>query len=254
MITALVRPVSPAIQECELSYRERVPIDAELAATQHRAYERALVEAGCELVRVPAAPELPDAVFVEDTAVVTAEVAVLARPGATSRRPEVEGVAGVLEHYRPLRAIRAPGTLDGGDVLRVGHQLFVGESQRTNEEGVRQLRATLEPLGYAVRSVPLTGCLHLKSAVTALADDTLLLNPEWVDPGRLPDHRVVEVDPAEPHAANVLRIGDVFVMAAGHDRTAARVRALGVEVAEVDISELAKAEAGVTCCSILLGG
>ena len=252
MTTALVRPVSPAIRECELSYRERVPIDPDRAAAQHRAYERALVEAGCGLVHVPAAPELPDAVFIEDTAVVTDEVAVLARPGAVSRRPEVAGVAGILERYRPLRAIRAPGTLDGGDVLRVGRQVFVGASQRTNAEGARQLRSILEPLGYAVHSIPVTGCLHLESAVTALSDDTLLLNPDWVDPARLPGWRVVEVDPTEPHAANVLRLEGAVLMAAGHDRTAARVRALGVEVAEVDISELAKAEAGVTCCSLLL--
>lgn len=253
MIIAVTRAVSPTIQACELTYRERVPIDPGRAAAQHAAYERALESAGRRVVRVAPAPELPDAVFVEDTAVVTDELAVLARPGADSRRPEVEAVGAVLGRYRPLHEIEAPGTLEGGDVLRVGRDVIVGASDRTNDEGIRQLRAILEPLGYRVRSVPVTGCLHLKSAVTALAEDTLLLNPARVDADALPDFRVVEADPGEPEAANVLRLDGTVLVPAGHPATARRIGERGVEVAEVDISELAKAEAGVTCCSILLG-
>lgn len=252
MTLALSRAVSPTIGECELTHRQRVPIDFDRAMAQHAAYEGALEAAGCRLVRVPAAPELPDAVFVEDTAVVTDEVAIMARPGVASRRPEVDAVAGVLGRYRPLRRIEAPGTLEGGDVLRAGRDVFVGESGRTNAEGVRQLRAILEPLGYAVRPVPVTGCLHLKSAVTAIADDTLVLNPLRVAADRFRGYLVVETDPAEPGAANVLRLDDTVLVAAGHPGTARRLQARGVEVAEMDISELAKAEAGLTCCSILL--
>jgi dimethylargininase len=257
-LLALTRPVSPRLAECELSHLERVPIDVARAAAQHADYEAALEVAGIRLVPVPAAPDLPDAVFVEDTAVVLDEVAILTRPGAESRRPEVDGVAPVLVAHRPIRRIEAPGTLDGGDVLVVGRHVFVGVSQRTNEAGADQLRTILESLGYAVRMVAVTGCLHLKSAVTALSDDTLLLNPDWVDPASLDAFRLVEVAPDEPTAANVLRLPDRVLMAAGHPDTARRIRdALptgDVGVVEVDVSELAKAEAGVTCCSILLRG
>lgn len=249
---ALTRAVSPRIAECELTHRERVPIDPDRAAAQHAAYERALEEAGCRLVRVPPAPRLPDSVFVEDTAVVTDDVAVMARPGAESRRPEVQPVAAILQVHRPVRYIQPPGTLDGGDVLRVGRDVFIGESERTSAEGADGLRAILEPLGYAVRTVPVTGCLHLKTAVTAVAEDTLLLNPDWVDPARFDGWHILEVDPDEPLAANVLRVGDTVLMAAGHPATARRIATAAPRVVEVDVSELAKAEAGVTCCSILL--
>ncbi len=252
MILALTRPVSPSITRCELTYRARVPIDPARAAAQHGAYEAALEAAGCRLVPVPAAPEMPDAVFVEDTAVVTDEVAILARPGAESRRQETEAVAPILAEYRAVRRIREPGTLDGGDVLRVGRDVFVGRSARTNDDGADQLRSVLGPLGYSVGLVPFAGCLHLKTAVTAAADGTLVLNPEWVEPTRFPGYRIVEVDPGEPYAANVLRVGDTVLASAGHPATARRLRSAGVDVVEVDVSELAKAEAGVTCCSVLI--
>ncbi|MFO7895241.1 MAG: arginine deiminase family protein [Longimicrobiales bacterium] len=259
-VLALTRPVSPTLAACELTHRERVPIDVERAAAQHAGYEAALEAAGCRLVPVPAAPALPDAVFVEDTAVVVDEVAVLTRPGAASRRPEVDGVAAVLAAHRPVERIEAPGTLDGGDVLVVGRDAFVGASQRTNDAGTVQLRSILGPLGYAVRSVPVTGCLHLKTAVTALTDDLLVVNPAWVDPGAFGERRVLEVAPGEPLAANVLRLPDRVLMAAGQPGTRARLRAALAEVGagdvgvvEVDVSELARAEAGISCCSILLG-
>lgn len=249
---ALTRPVSPSIGRCELTFRERVPVDPDTAAAQHGAYEAALEAAGCTVVRVPAAPELPDAVFVEDTAVVTGDVAVLARPGAGSRRGEVDAVGRVLGEHRSLRRIEAPATLDGGDVLRVGRDVFVGASARTNAAGAAALKAILAPFGYTVRTVPVTDCLHLKSAVTVLGDRTLILNPEWVDAGRFEGCRAVAVDPTEPDAANVLALGDTVLMAAGRPATAARIAAEGFDVVEVEISELAKAEAGVTCCSLLV--
>lgn len=251
-LAALTRPVSPRIDQCELTHRERVPIDPERAAGQHRAYQAALEAAGCRLLSVPPAPELPDSVFVEDIAVVTDELAVIARPGARSRRAEVDGVAAVLERLRPLVRIGAPGTLDGGDVLQVGRQVLVGRSGRTNAEGVAQLRAALEPLGHTVRSVAFTGCLHLKTAVTAIRQETVLINPEWVAAEELSGFRVLEVDPGEPFAANALAVGGVVLAAVGAPATARRIGALGMDVVEVDVSELAKAEGGVTCCSILL--
>ncbi len=251
---ALTRAVGPALGRCELSHVERQPIDPELAAAQHAGYEDALRQLGCRVVRVPAAPDLPDAVFIEDTAVVVDELAVITRPGAPSRRAEVDAVGSVLASYRPLRFVEAPATLDGGDVLVVGEDVFVGGSTRTNREGAARLRAVMgEPLGYRVRRVPVEGCLHLKTAVTAVADDTLLLNPRWVDPGSFEGYRLVEVDPAEPFAANVLRVGDALLAAAAHPATRRRLAASGLRVETVDVSELAKAEAGVTCSAIILG-
>lgn len=249
---ALTRPVSPSIGDCELSHLARAPIDPDRAAAQHRAYEAALHRLGCRILPIPAAPDHPDAVFVEDTAVVVDELAIITRPGAPSRRGEVDAVAAAASALRPVARVEPPGTVDGGDVLRVGRTLFVGASARTNPDGIRQLRGLLGPLGYEVRAVAVDGCLHLKTAVTAVASDTVLLNPSWVDPAEFREYRVLEVDPAEPHAANVLRVGDTILMPEAHPATRRRLQEAGLQVETVDVSELAKAEAGVTCCSILL--
>mgnify|MGYP006290303993 CR=1 FL=1 len=248
---ALTRAVSPSIDRCELIHLAREPIDAGRAQRQHEAYERALEACGCTVHRLPVAPELPDAVFVEDAAVVVDEVAVMTRPGAASRRGEVESVAEALIRWRSLAWIRPPATLDGGDVLRVGRSVWVGLSSRTGLEGLDQLNRVLEPHGYSVRGVRVSGCLHLKTAVTDLSDGLLLVNPAWVDPAEL-GLDVVEVDPNEPYAANALRIGARVVYPEAFQRTAARIEGRGVELVRVDVSELAKAEGGVTCCSILV--
>ncbi|MFW6202405.1 MAG: dimethylargininase, partial [Gemmatimonadota bacterium] len=174
-LIALTRAVSPAITRCELTHLARRPIDVERAETQHAACEAVLERAGCRVVRVPPAPAPPDAVFVEDTAVVLDEVAIVARPGAASRRPEVEAVADALRPYRPIRRVREPGTLDGGDVLRIDRMLYVGRSARTNAEGRRQLAEIAGEHDYAVMPVELRGCLHLKTAATAVAARTLLV-------------------------------------------------------------------------------
>lgn len=249
---ALTRAVSPALDRCQLSHLPRTPIDVRLAARQHEDYESALEELGCRVERVPPADHLPDSVFVEDTAVVVDEVAIMARPGAGSRRPEVDAVERVLASHRPVRRIEAPGTLDGGDVLTLGRRVWVGTSERTNPVGAEQLRSILGPLDYEVTRVPVDRCLHLKSAVTALSDDAVVLNPEWVDPARFPGCDVVVTDPAESHSANVVRVGEVVVMPAGYPRTRDRIESAGIPVVAVAVSELLKAEGGVTCCSILL--
>jgi dimethylargininase len=251
MWIAVTREVSPSLGDCELSYVPREAIDVAHARAQHRDYQRALEILGCRLLTLPAEPDLPDSVFVEDVAIVLDEVAVLTRPGALSRRAEVAGVAEVLRRYRPVLAIGAPGTLDGGDVLRVGRTLYVGESARSNAAGIAQLRELLAGHGYAVQGVPTRGCLHLKSAATQLGDDTLLLQPDWVDRDRFADFHVIEVDPTEPHAANVLRIGDALVMPASFPRTRQRLLDAGFQVMVVDVSELQKAEGAVTCCSLV---
>jgi dimethylargininase len=190
-------------------------------------------------------------VFVEDTAVVVGEVAVVTRPGAASRRPETETMAEALAPYRNLAVVSAPATIDGGDVLRLGRRLFVGRSSRSNEPGVAALGSALEPFGYSVDAAEFGGCLHLKSAVTEVAADTLLVNPAWVDPGLFGSSRVVEVDPEEPFAANGLRLGESLLFPTAFPRTRRRLEAAGLHVVAVDLSELAKAEGAVTCCSVV---
>ena len=248
---ALTRAVSRSLARCELTHLARDPIDVDRARAQHHAYEEALVSLGAHLLSLPEEPDLPDAVFVEDTAVVTPELAVLTRPGAESRRPEVETVARALAPHRQLAWLTAPATLDGGDVLRVGKALFVGRSGRTNEAGIEQLRALLSPFGYSVTGVSVKGCLHLKTAVTEVADGAVLVQPAWVDPRGF-GLRWIEVDPAEPMAANVVRIGPAVIHAERHVRTRERLEKEGIRVVAVDVSELEKAEAAVTCCSVLI--
>ena len=254
MPIALTRKVSPALARCELTHLARSPIDVELAAAQHEAYERTLSKLGCWVVSLPAAPDLPDSVFVEDTAVVVDEVAVITRPGAWSRRPETAAVAAVLAKYRPIVAIEAPGTLDGGDVLRLGRRVLVGVTSRTNREGIAQLGALLAPHGYTVEAVRVSGCLHLKSAVTQVTPDAVLVNPAWVDAAGFPGFAVIEVDAGEPHAANALMVDDAVVYPEAFPKTAARLDRAGARIVAVDVSELAKAEGAVTCCSVLLAG
>lgn len=254
MPTALIRDVSASLARCELTHLEREPIDVARARLQHEAYERTLIGLGCRIVRLPAADELPDAVFVEDTALALDEAAVLTRPGAPSRRPECDSVAAALEPFLPVVRMRGPGTLDGGDVLRVDRTLYVGLSTRTDRAGIAELESLLAPYGYAVRAVPLIGCLHLKTAVTQVAPRALLINRNWVDPATFDRYDLIDVDPAEPMAANALLVGDRLVYPAAFPRTADRLRSHGVAVVTVDLSEVAKAEGGVTCCSILLNG
>ncbi len=252
MPIAITRKVSPALARCELTHLERVAIDVARAEAQHEAYERALSKLGCWVVSLPAEPGMPDSVFVEDTAVVVDELAVITRPGAPSRRPETDSVAAVLGRYRPVAAIAAPGTLDGGDVLRLGRRVYVGETGRTNPEGIAQLRALLAPHGYAVEGVPVSGCLHLKSAVTQAAADMILVNPAWVDPSRFAGFTPMRVHPDEPVAANELLVGDAALYPTAFPRTAAQLERAGVRLEAVDVSELAKAEGAVTCCSVIL--
>jgi dimethylargininase len=248
---ALTREVSESIGRCELTHLARQPIDIARARDQHAAYEMALREVGCCVERVPAAPECPDSVFIEDTAVVLPEVAIITRPGAPSRRPETGAVTVALRAHRRIAAIEPPATVDGGDVLVVGRRVFVGRTARSNTDGVRQMRAVLSPLGYEVESVAVSGCLHLKSAATAVAEGMVLVQPQWVSPSVFREFAIVEVDPGELYGANAVRIGARVIYPAAFPRTAERLAARGIEVRSVDVSELAKAEGAVTCCSLV---
>lgn len=252
MPTAITRAVSPSINRCELSHLERVPIDVAKAEAQHLVYEARLSESGVEVISLPAEPDLPDSVFVEDPVVVVDEVAVVTRTGAPSRRNEADSLAPAIEHYRPLRYMRPPATLDGGDVLRVGPTLFVGLSRRTNPDGLRQLSDITKPFGYTARAVEVRGCLHLKSAVSDLGDGAALVNRAWVDAGALGGLRLIDVPEREPWAANVLAVNGVVLMPACYPETAERLDGLGYRVRTIDVSEMMKAEGGVTCMSVLL--
>lgn len=249
---AFTRDVADRIVDCELTHLARTPIDVASARAQHAQYEALLRTLGCDVRRVPPAPDHADSVFIEDTAVVFDEVALVTRPGAESRRGESAAVAHALGALRPLLHIVDPGTVDGGDVMAVGRDVWVGRTGRTNEDGIAQMRTLLAPFGYTVHAVEVTGCLHLKSGITAVDDATVLLNPEWISAGAFSRCRVIEVDPDEPMGANVLRIGDALVYGAAYPRTQARLETLGYRVHAVDASELAKAEGAVTCCSLVL--
>jgi len=249
---AITRDVSPRIGACELTHLQRAPIDICRAREQHDAYSAFLSGRGWTMIRLSASPDLPDSVFVEDTAIVAGEVAVLANPGAESRRAEVAAVAEVLTKFRKVESIRPPAALDGGDVLILDRDVWIGVGSRTNEAGVEQLRAILQPHGYSVRAAKTRGCLHLKSAVTRAGRDYLVVNPAWIDPEPFSDWKIIAVDPQEPFAACVLWLGDVALTASAHSRTRERMEAEGIACHTIDVSELAKAEAGLTCCSILI--
>ncbi len=251
VLQVLTRKVSESLARCELTHLARKPIDLGRARAQHGAYELALQRLGCRVERLPEEAELPDAVFVEDVALVLDEVAILLRPGAASRRPEVDSVGRALRRHRRVLDLGGAGTLDGGDILLLDRVLHVGRSSRSSAEGAGALRERVAPFGYEVREVPVRGCLHLKSAVTRIAGDLLLVQPAWVDARAFPGWRVVDVDPGEPHAANALRIGERLVFPEAFPKTAARLESAGLRLERVDLSELAKAEGAVTCCSLV---
>jgi dimethylargininase len=251
MWIAIVRGVSPTINRCELAFLDREEIDVARAVEQHRRYQDCLRELGVRVIELPAEAAYPDAVFVEDPIVVVDEAAVMTRPGAESRRGEAASLARAIEPYRPLRWMREPATLDGGDVLRMGKTIFVGESERTNEAGMAQLRVELEPFGYGLQPVPVDGCLHLKSGVCPVGEETVLINRAWVDAEPFRGMTVVDVPAAEPWAADVLTIGRTVIMPECFPETRSVIERLGWDVRAVDVSEFMKAEGAVTCLSVV---
>jgi len=251
MLIAVTRAVSPTLANCELTHRPRDPISVADAMAEHAAYEAALRSVGATVVRAPAEPELPDAVFVEDTAIALDEVVVITRPGAATRRREVESMAPTLAAYKPITRIQSPATIDGGDVLRVGRRIYVGLSSRTNPEAIAQLGTLLARWDYEVIPVPFHGCLHLKSAVTQVGMRLLLMNDRYVHPASFRDMDILTVAPAEPDGANALLVADAVIYPAHYPATRERLARAGVRVIAVPASEIAKAEGGVTCCSIL---
>jgi len=248
---AITRQVSPAINQCELTHLARQPINYELACEQHKQYEDALRSLGLEVISLDAEADLPDSVFVEDVALVLDECAIMLNPGASSRRPEVASVERALAPYRNIYRIQSPATVDGGDILRFGKTIYVGLSIRSSEEAIGQMEAILEPRGYKVRAVRVTGCLHLKSAVTQVSEDTLLINPEWISKDDFPGMQFIEVDPSEPYAANAVLVHSTIIFPSAFPKTREKLKEMDIPMLVVDADELAKAEGAVTCCSLL---
>lgn len=253
--TAFTRAVSPRLAECALTHLDRVPIDATRAVEQHRQYEQALETLGLSIVRLPDLPDHPDGVFVEDTALILNGHAIVTRPGAPSRIGEIESTAAELSDHFEIHRIDA-GHVDGGDVLRIGRKLHVGLSTRSNAQGIAELKRVAGKIGFEVETAELRGCLHLKTAATVAGrnrDGNLILiyNPRALDPAQFEGVEAVPVPVYELDAANVLWAGGGVIMPAGYPATASLLRDRGLEVLEIEVSELEKAEAGVTCMSLV---
>jgi dimethylargininase len=251
-LLALVRKPGLELERCALTYKRRDRIDVARARDQHAGYVAALERLGVRVEVLPRLPRAPDATFVEDAAVVLDEVAVLARPAQDHRRDEIDSVRAALEPHRPLFALRAPSMLDGGDVLVCDEVVYVGQSRRTNHAALKTLAHLLLDLGYVVKAVEVTACLHLKTACTWLGEDRVLARREWIDMRRMRGLEVVEAHPDEPFGANVLRLGDTVLASASHPRTAEVLDRLGHEVVTLELDELEKAEAGITCLGLLV--
>ncbi|MGE3724414.1 MAG: dimethylarginine dimethylaminohydrolase family protein [Candidatus Sericytochromatia bacterium] len=250
-LRALTHIVSPQIAQCELTFVGRSAIDLALAERQHRHYCETLVSLGVEVITLSGNVAFADACFVEDTAIVAGQSALITSMGVASRRGETPLIAEALGKYLELSRVELPATLEGGDVLRVGTTFFAGLSSRTNAAGIQALKAWAEPLGYRVVPVATEASLHLKSACTAIDDQTLLLNPEWLDSSVFKGLKIIPVAPEEPAAANVLRVEQHLCVQTGFPRTAEKLQALGKSVVWMDTSELSKAEGALTCLSIL---
>jgi dimethylargininase len=248
---AITRAVGAALGDCALTYLDRAPIDLANAHAQHAAYSESLRRAGAIVEVLPADPTLPDSVFVEDTAVVLDEAAVITRPGTPLREREVPAIEAALSAYRNLLRIEPPAMLEGGDVLRLGRDFYVGVSSRTNREGFSQFASIVGAFGYRATPIEVKGCLHLKTAVTALDAETLLVNLSWIDDGALLRVRKLVVPPDEPFGANALVVNGVVHLSARSKRTQELVERSGFSVRSLDVSEFEKAEAGLTCLSLI---
>ena len=248
---ALTHQLSPNMQACQRTFVPVVPIDIELATRQHQGYCRALADCGASVRVLDVNSPMPDGAFLEDTAVVLDEVAILCSMGTPSRLAEPAGIEPVLREYRPIERIEPPATLEGGDVLRIGHRLLVGHSSRTNQLGIAAFTEIAGRFGYSVTPIPVRGSLHLKTACTALPDGRLLVNPAWVDGRSLEEFDLIPIPPDEPFGANICLVDEQVLLPAAHPQTAKLLEWLGWTIKAVEISEFAKAEGGVTCLSLL---
>ena len=251
MLIAITRDVNAGMGGCELTFLPRVAIDTALASQQHLQYQSGVSSLGCAMSTVPTEPGLVDSVFIEDTAMVLDEIAVMCLPGARSRRAEIAGIASILQRYRTLTSIEPPGTLDGGDLLRIDKIIYAGLSTRSNQYGIDQLRRIVSDYGFSVKTVETSKCLHLKSAVSEVAPGSLLINTDWISKSAFGNYELIGVDKNEAHAANALLVGTSLVYPTSFPRTMEKLVKRGINVVPVDVSELQKAEGAVTCCSLI---
>lgn len=251
-LTALLHSPSPRMNEAIRTHVAHEAIDLVKVIEQHAAYRQTLASCGIDVEVLDDNREHPDCVFIEDTAIVLDEIAILASMGAPSRAREPAKIEPALRRFREkVVRIEPPATIEGGDVLRVGRRLLVGVTARTNGKGIAALSEIVRPYGYVVVPVRVSGCLHLKSACTALPDGTLLVNPAWIDLGSVLGFELLGVHEEEPLAANVLSAGDAVIASAQSPGTVAEIARRGFDVRTVDLSELAKADGAVTCPSLV---
>lgn len=251
MLFGITHVVSPNIGDCALTFIDREPLDWRLSIQQHGAYSDLLRKCGVIVEELTGNEVSPDCCFVEDTAIVVDELAVITSMGTHLRRRETPLIKQALSRYRETIEIKLPALIDGGDVLRMGRNVFVGQSSRTNEEGADALRQALEPFGYKVTTVLVKNCLHLKTACSALDDQTLIVNKKWVETDHFKNFKQVATPDSEPWSANVLRIGETLCLASGFPRTLDLVSQEFGNIEILDISEFQKAEAGLTCLSLI---
>ena len=250
MLLAITHLPSPALQHCELTFLKSEPISMEIANLQHQTYRAMLERCGAKVIVLDENLACPDSVFVEDPIIVFDEVAVLSSMGVESRRKESEAMERVFSKYRKIERIVLPAKIEGGDVLKIGKKIFVGESARTNKEGIKALKTIIKPFGYEVIAVKVTGCLHLKTGATALDDETIFINSHWVDAEAFKGFTKVEALNDEPFGANVLKMGNILCMNEAFPKSIAHIKSLGYTVDSCNISEFVKAEAGLTCMSV----
>ena len=226
------------------------PADYRLMLEQHAAYLESLSVAGLEVIVLDPQPDYPDAHFVEDTAVVTSDVAVITIPGAQARRGEEESIIPVLSEYRRIERIQPPGKLDGGDVLQVSNHFFIGISERTNREGAEQLGRILQDYGNSWTTVDVGAGLHFKSGVNHVGDRNLLATPEFSKKEQLKDYDLIVLDPSESYAANSLLVNNYLLIPAGYPDTRQKLEFTNLKIIELETSELRKMDGGLTCMSL----
>jgi dimethylargininase len=226
------------------------PSDYQLVLQQHTIYVETLKSIGLNTIELDAQSDYPDAHFVEDTAVVAPEFAIITHPGATSRQGEEESIAVILAPHRTLEYIHAPGTLDGGDVLMIGDHFFIGISERTNLDGAQQLGKILEKYAKTWSMIPVGAGLHFKSSVNYVAQNTLIVTRDFADHEALKEYAKIIVNREEEYAANVLRVNDCLLVPKGFPDTKTKLSTLDLKIIELDVSEMQKMDGGLTCLSL----
>ncbi len=249
---AITRLPASSLDGCKLTYLTRTPVDPARVRAQHAAFRNVLAECGARVITLDADEARPDGVFIEDTAIVLDEVAIIASMGTYERRAETPAVEEELARHRSIEWIDTPALIEGGDVLRIGRTLYVGRTSRTDDAGIEALRKSVTKYDYRVVPVKVEGCLHLKTGCTSLDEETILINPEWIDQGAFEGFSILPVPDAEPWGACALPVGRSICLSAAYPLTERLVRDRGHSVVTTDISELHKMEGGMTCLAMVI--